>query len=157
MADIEKWVGGSLAGLSWDSAIGATDLDSVTNTTVKASTTPLDNSSTLDLYADLSISLGSVTTGAGTPYLAIYLAPLNQDGTTYGDGVGSGTTAPAATYFVGNIMVPPSTTAVITGTLRGIVLPPGQFRFVFQNVLGVTLAASANVVKYRTYNLTNNG
>lgn len=157
MANKQKFIAGDGVGLSWTTAIGATDLDSKTNTTVVASTTPIDNSAALDLYADLSISLGSITSGAGTPYIAVYLAPLNEDGTTYGDGIGSGTTAPSATYWVGNIMVPPSTAAVITGTLRGIVLPPGSFRFVFQNMAGATLAASANVVKYRTYNINNNG
>lgn len=157
MANIQKWVAGAGVGLTWTTAQGSTDVDSITNTTVKASTTIIDNSSALDLYADLSISLGSITSGAGTPYFAVYLQPLNQDGTTYGDGVASGTTAPAATYFVGTIMCPASATAVITGTLRGIVIPPGSFRFTFQNMTGATLAGSANVIKYRTYNLNNNG
>ena len=38
------------------------------------------------------------------------------------------------------------------GTIRGIILPPGQFKWVIYNQLGATMAGSANTAKYRTYN-----
>ena len=46
----------------------------------------------------------------------------------------------------------PTGTAANEGTIRGIILPPGQFKWVIYNQLGVTMAGSANTAKYRTYN-----
>ena len=81
------------------------------------------------------------------------LYPFNQDGSTYGDGRFGSSAAgpPASPYWVGNIVVPTGT-AANEGTIRGIILPPGQFKWVIYNQLGVTMAGSANTAKYRTYN-----
>jgi hypothetical protein len=47
----------------------------------------------------------------------------------------------------------PTGTAANEGTIRGIIMPPGKFKFLIYNQLGVTMAGSGgNTVKYRTYN-----
>src|SRR5216684_4511284 len=128
MANVQKWVAGAGQGLTWGAVAGGTPLTSLANGSFGLFSTAITNGTALDLYADFSVSLGSITSGAGTPYVAIYLMPLNQDGTTYADGTGTGSVVPGSTYFVGAISVVASATAVITGTLRGVVLPPGSFK-----------------------------
>jgi hypothetical protein len=150
---IEKWVAGTLAP-TYTSAGFSTEVNSLVNGNAVIAASALDNSSALDVFADLSISLGSITSGSGFPYIGFYLYPLNQDGTTYGDGR-FGTTAagpPAQSYYIGTVPTPASTTAAITGATRGFVLPPGQFKLVIYNFAGATLAGSSNTIKYRTYN-----
>jgi hypothetical protein len=149
----EKWIAGSGQGLTWGAAFGS-EVNSVVNGNAVISSVQVDNSTALDVFADVSISLGSVTTGAGAPYIGIYLVPLNQDATSYGDGRFGSSAAgpPPPAYWVGSIPCQVSTAAVITGEVRGIVIPPGKFKFLLYNQAGVTLAASSNTVAYRTYN-----
>jgi hypothetical protein len=149
----QKYVAGTI-GLTWATAGFSTELNSLASGNAVMAASALDNSSNLDLFFDLSISLGSVTSGANAPYIGIYLYPLNQDGTSYGDGKFGSAAAgpPAATYFVGTIIVPASTTAVMTGMIQGIPMPPASFKLVLYNGAGVAMAASSNTVKYRTYN-----
>lgn len=149
----ETWIGGNGQGLTWGAAFG-TEINSVVSGNAVLSSVAVANGTPLDIFADVSCSLGSVTPGSGAPYIGIYLVPLNEDGTSYGDGR-FGTSAagpPASQYFVGSIPCIPSTAGVITGMVRGIILPPGSFKFIMYNLAGVTLAASANVIDYRTYN-----
>lgn len=150
----EKWIAGSGVGLTWTSCFG-TELNSLVAGNAVISSVVITNGTNLDLFADISISLGSVTPGAGNPFIGIYFYPLNQDGTTYGDGA-FGTTAagpPPSSYFVGSIPCRASTAGVITGMVRGILLPPGSGKGLLYNNSGVNLASSANTVSYRTYNL----
>lgn len=151
----EKWITGSGAGFTWTTCFPSADLNSMVNgNSVLSSTGDITNQTALDIFADISISLGSVASVAPN-FIGVYLFPLNQDGTTYGDGqftAGTQSTAtPGSNYYKGSIVVPVGT-QVLVGQLDGIILPPGTFRFLLQNNAGVTLAASANVVKYRTYN-----
>jgi hypothetical protein len=149
---VEKWVAGAVA--TYTAAMGGSDPNSIVSGNAILSTTQLDNSTALDMFADFSISLGSVTTGAANPFIGLYVVPLNEDGTTYGDGRFSSSAAgpPSQAYFAGQIPCAPSTTAVITGTLRQVLLPPSKFKLIIYNFAGVTLAASANVVDWKTYN-----
>lgn len=149
----EKWIAGSGVGLTWTNAYTASTLDSIVNGNAIMSGTNIDNSSSLDVFADFSMNLGSVTVAAPN-YIGVYLYPLNKDGSTYGDGRFGSSAAgpPASSYWVGNIIVPTGA-AASEGMVRGIILPPGQFKFVVYNQLGVTLAGSGgNTAQYRTYN-----
>ncbi len=150
---VEKWVSGAVS--AYAAAFNAADLNSLPNgSAVLSSIADIANGTNLDIFAALSISLGSITTVAPS-FLGVYFYPLNQDGTTYGDKYfASGVQvaqAPSGTYWVGNIAVGIGT-AVVTGTLDRIIIPPRAGRFLAYNQLGATLAASANVAKYQTYN-----
>jgi hypothetical protein len=149
----EKWIGGSGQGLTWGSAF-STEINSIVNGNAIQSTIIITNGTSLDIFADVSIALGAITTGAGAPYIGFYLYPLNQDGSTYGDGrFGSSATGPPLSqYYTGSVPLIPSVTQAQEGTLTGLIMPPGSFVFVAYNQAGATLAASANAVKYRTYN-----
>ena len=151
---VEKWIAGSGVGLTWTAAITASVLNAIVNGNAILSDVDIDNSAALDVFADVSIAFGAVTTVAPN-FIGVYLYPLNEDGTTYGDGKFGSSAAgpPPSCYWVGNIIVPIATTTAFEGILRGIILPPGHFKFAFYNQAGVTLAGSgANAAKYRTYN-----
>jgi len=151
----EKWIAGSGAGLTWTSAFTPSTLNSIANGNAILSDVNIANSSALDLYADVSGAFGSITVAAPN-YIGVYLYPLNEDGSTYGDGRFGSSAAgpPPSNYWVGNIVVPTGT-AAFEGSVRGILLPPGDFKFVLYNQAGAALVGSGgNVVKYRTYNLS---
>jgi hypothetical protein len=152
---VEKWIAGTGAGLTWTDA-GATSINiastGLVNGNAILSNVSVTNGTALDIFADLNIQLASAAFIAPN-FIGIYLFPLSQDGSTYGDGR-FGTTAagpPASNYSVGSIVIP-AVTAAQQGTLSRIVLPPGTFKFVFYNQTGVAWATSANSVWYRTYN-----
>jgi hypothetical protein len=148
----EKWIAGSGQGLTYGNAFTGSTLNSIASGNAILSDIVISNGTALDIFADVSIQLASAAFVAPN-YIGVYLYPLNQDNTTYGDGR-FGTSAagpPASNYWVGNIIIVAATQAQ-NGTLRGIVLPPGTFKFVLYNQGGVALASSANVCLYRTYN-----
>lgn len=154
----EKWIAGSGVGFTWTTAFAAGDLtvaSFITGDSLLSSAADITNQTALDIFCDFSIALGSILTAAPN-YIGVYLFPLNEDGTTYGDGgFTAGTisaSVPSATYFKGSIILRPAVTAVQQGTLTGIIMPPGSFRFLIQNQSGATLATSGNTYKYRTYN-----
>lgn len=147
----EKWIAGSGQGLIWGAAFG-TEVNSLPSSDAVLSSVAIANDTALDMFADLSLALGSAAFAAPNR-IDIYLYPLNQDGATYGDGrFGSAAAGPPVpNYFVGSIGLVAATQAQ-EGTLTGILIPPGNFKFVLMNNGGVALAASANTVSYRTYN-----
>lgn len=149
----EKWIAGSGQGLTWSSALNSTELNSLANTDAVLIATQIDNSSALDIFADVCFILGSVTS-TGSPVIGIYLYPLLEDGSTYGDGRGTGSGSafiPPAAYWCGNAALPAGTQA-LTGIVSRIILPPAKFKFLLYNSAGVALASSGNSVFYRTYN-----
>jgi hypothetical protein len=158
MASTTGWVSGRGQGLTWGSAgFTAANFNSLANGS-SVSSTAINNSTNLDLYADVSFSMACGGTTTAASFIAVYLLPLNQDGTTYGANTiaanGTSTAAIPATYQVGALNVAVGATGtVMAGTFRGIVLPPGSFILALTNNLGVAMNASAAAtVQYRTYN-----
>lgn len=150
---IEKWVAGSGVGFTWTLATTAASLDSLANGNAILGTVAVTNQTSLDIFADVCILLGSAAFVAPN-FVGVYIYPLGQDGTNYGDGRFASAAAgpPPGHYSVGNISIP-AVTAAAFGVLTGIILPPGSFKFVLWNQTGPTWAASgANTFYYRTYN-----
>jgi hypothetical protein len=149
----EKWIAGTTgSGLTWAS-LDTTTLNSIASGNAILSGTQIDNSTNLDVFADVEVVLASLAVVAPNN-VGVYLYPLNSDASTYGDGR-FGTSAagpPPAQYMVGTIGLVVATQAQ-QGTLRGIIMPPGKFKFVLHNQAGIAFAASGNTLKYRTYNL----
>lgn len=155
---IQTTIGGTLgSGLTWTATgITASNCNSMIAGDSVLVATGIANGSNLDQFMDISISLGSVTPGSGTPYVAFGLIPLNQDGSTYGNG--AITTSASANgisgeNLVASITAVPSTSGAVTGCTPPfqIKLPPGTFALAMYNGLGVTLASSSNVIEIRTY------
>jgi hypothetical protein len=148
----EKWIGGSGQGLTYGSAFGA-EINSLVNGNAVVSSITINNATALDIFADVSYVAGATITTAAPNYLGFYLYPLAEDLSTYGDGRFATTTAgpPPSTYWVGNMTFNAAASTTIAGTIRGIILPPGSFKFLLYNQAGATLAAS-QTNGYRTYN-----
>lgn len=145
----EKWIAGTVS-LTW-ATIMSTELNSIANGNAILATTALDNSSNLDLFADFSVHLASLTP-TGVPFVALFLYPLNDDGSTYGDGRfgASASGTPPGNYYIGSVPVV-ATVGAQNGTIRGVIIPPGSFKLVLWNQTGPALASSGNTVKWRTY------
>jgi hypothetical protein len=117
----------------------------------------------LDMFAEISLRLtvASFTPSSGS-YLGIYVVPLLDDGSTYGDGtLTSGSTITRAPPYPLAGIVPLESSAAITvmaGFIPRIELPPNKFRFALFNNSGVSLSGTAgnNIVKYRTYDMNLN-
>lgn len=163
MANKTAWIAGNGAGLVWTSAFAAGDLTSLADSkTILSSAAAIANGTALDIYADLSVEVAvtSSTPRAGA-YLSVYLFPLLEDGTTYGDGLFSGGSASSnIPPFAPVGVIPLQNTAMtlMAGLVQGIILPPGNFNWALFNFSGVTFSATAanNVAKFRTYNLNLN-
>lgn len=147
----EKWIAGSGAGLTWTS-LDTSGLNSIASGNAILSATQIDNSSALDLFADVEVVLASLA-AVSPNFVGVYFYPLNSDNSTYGDGRFGSSAAgpPPSSYWVGNIVMVAATQAQ-QGTQRGIILPPGKGKFVLYNQMGVAFAGSGNTLKYRTYN-----
>lgn len=155
-AGTSSWIAGNGQGLTYATAgFTAANFNSLASGSVVVASSAITNTSALDIYADVSFVLTVGGTTTATSYLILYLLPLNQDGTTYGDNTANGTTLPGAGYQVASVQVLSGVTTgnTIVGTFRGVVLPPGNFKWAIGSELGIALNASAAAtVSYRTYN-----
>lgn len=150
----EKFIAGAVP--SWTAAFGAEA--SIQLGQAVLSSVQINNAVNLDQFMDVSFSFASYTP-SGTPYFNLFLYPLNQDGTTYGDGrFGSATSAiPPSNYFIGWAGINPATGVQtgmfsVTGQRSPIILPPGACKLVLYNGSNVNMVAGSNPIKYRTYN-----
>ncbi len=139
-----------------------TELNSLGSANAIVGSTAIDNATNLDLEVELSFKGGGSITAAGTPFLAVYLYPLNGDASTYGDGrFGSAAAGPPGqSYLWGYIgAIPTGANTIIGHFMRPdgqgprLLLPRGSWKPVFHNGLGVTLTASGNILYYRTTNI----
>lgn len=132
------------------------ELNSLASGGAALSTAAIANGTNFDQMMDVSfvVTVGGTTVTGG--YVTVFLLPLNQDGSTYGDSyVSSSSAQPSAGYGVGSIGAKVGITSgnTITGTVQFINIPPGDFKLAFGNNLQVTLSSTAALtLKYRTYN-----
>jgi hypothetical protein len=155
----EKWIAGSGVGLTWTQLFGtnAAELASLANgSAVLDNSGDIANDTAKDIYADLSVILGSATTTAPNK-IDVFFYPLGGDGVTYGDGTFVAGTAKAATpgpeFFVGSLALQLGASSPLVGMVQRLVLPPGKGRFVIMNNAGVAFPSTFTAgVYYRTYN-----
>ncbi len=142
---------------TWQAAFG-TEINSLASGNYALSSVIIDNTSGLLTDGWLSVALGSVAPSAAGASLAFYLQALNQDGTTYGDGVASGTVLPVSGYL-GSIGWPTSSTAATQTQSMKIEreIPPTKFKLGVVNNLGSALAASGNTISLALNKLNLNG
>lgn len=154
--------GNSGAGLTWTTGINSSDLASMaTANSVLSSVADIANGTNLDMFMDISaiLAISSSTIAAGAN-LAFWLYALQEDGSTYGDGLlVAGTQAAKTPAFVPCAIMPLIAAAAQTalvGFSQQIIIPPGSFRLAIQNNSGFTLTAGTQTVKFRSYNLNLN-
>lgn len=122
--------------------------------------TPIANGTALDVFADFSFSFVVGGTTTASSFLTLFLLPLNQDGTTYGDNTPTGTTPPTPMYqaAIATVLVGVTSGNAIVGMFQQVPLPPGSYLPVIANNLGITFnSAAAAAVQYRAYEINNNG
>lgn len=156
MASRTAWVAGNGVGFTWATAIASANMASMTNAQAVMDSTDITNQTALDIFADISISLAiaSSTIAAGAN-IAIWLAALNQDGSTYGDNHLTTTAASVTPSYPPLAIIPLFAAAAQTsliGQAMGLIIPPGTFRWAMQNNSGFALSAGTQIIKYRTYN-----
>jgi hypothetical protein len=158
MTNRTAWTPGNGQGLTWGAAINSADMASMTNAeSVVSSVADIANGTALDQFMDISFSLAiSSSTIAAGANIAFWIVPLNQDGSTYGDGQFTNGTAASKTPTFPPCAVFPLVAAAaqttLLGNVVGIIIPPGSFRIAMQNNSGFTLTSGTQTVKYRTYN-----
>jgi len=160
MADLIKYAGGSLYGLTYTNVgFTLTDFNSLANGSCVIAGTTQTNGTSLDLEALISFQFtmgGTTTTGAA---IDIYLLPLNRDGSTFGDNTASGSTLPVGLLW-DSVPVKVGITSgnVIYGTSRVRRLPFRDFRWGIGNLTGAAFnATSAAQVQGISGVLTSNG
>ena len=158
MANTAIWdVALGTAPATWQAAFGA-EINSLASGSYALSSIIIDNTSGLLTDGTISLALGSVAPSAAGASLAFFIQPLNQDGTTYGDGIASGTVLPVNGY-IGSLSWPTNATAAAqTGSFKvGIEIPPTKFKLGVVNQLGSALAASGNTISIALNKLNLNG
>ena len=127
-----------------------TGLDALGASTGKAITAALDNSGLLNLWADLELSVTFALAPTVNTVVEVYLLPSLDGGTTYPDG--SATVLPQAALYVGGFVVRAVTTAQVM-ILRGVVLPPGFYKYLVQNTTNRAFPASGSTLTQATYQM----
>jgi hypothetical protein len=153
---VEKFTDGAVS--AWTSLQSGTELNGLVNGNAVQLGVIVANGAQGDMFAEVSVSIPSGAFGTvQAPTLFLYAYPLNEDGTTYGDGrfATSAAGPPPPNYFVGMCGLNPAT-AVQTGMFRRpdggpMLIPFENFKFVVHNSSGITLPNSA-VIKYKTKN-----
>jgi hypothetical protein len=162
MTNLSAWAGGALntGSIAYQAAFATGDLNitgGIPNGSSVMSTIVFDNTAGLDEFMDISfvgayIAAETVTPGA---CISFYLALLQNDNVTYGDGrLTAGVPAaytpnlnplPAITIQVG------TTITVIAGDTGLITLRPRKSRLILQNNSLFNLAATGNSCSISTY------
>jgi len=165
MAARTAWTPGNGAGLTWTTVINSSDIVSLASGSAVLSTvSDVLNGASLDQFMDISAVCASsvARTLSGGANLAFWIYPLNEDGTTYGDNqFTAGTQAAATPAFApcAIVALPNVSVTQFSGTVTGIIIPPGNFRLAIQNNTGFGLSSTVSsgavtqIVKYRTYNV----
>lgn len=108
-----------------------------------------DATGELYLYGDFEMYIAATSTRASDARIEMYFL-IEIDGTNYSYG---GTSVdPAPNTHVGDFQFDATTSAQYTH-LRGILLPPADFKVLLINEVGVALASSGNTLKWVKYNL----
>ena len=156
MANRTAWTAGLGVGYTWTAiAYAASAFNSLAAGSGVVNNTDITNQTAQDLFMDVSfIATANATPSAGD-HMDLYMMYLAADGTTYGDGTASGSTAPSVSLLKQAFNVRLNTALVCH--YEGIIIRPGTFRLAMWNKMTPTLAASPAVTwSYRTYNFNQN-
>lgn len=122
-----------------------TELDGIADAASTSASADQDNSSNLYGFADISVILASANPTSAGARLELHVIPRLGDGSTFADLTPS--------TIAGTVVVDTTGNNPKEGMLRGVPIPPGFFRWRAVNRMGVTTAASANVVSVRYYDI----
>lgn len=123
-----------------------TDLNSLGSGSTSAASSALDNTSNLDLFADLTLTVatqGSARSAGAN--VSVYMV-MALDGTNYDD-VQSSTAELVAVFTLD------AATTARQLTRRDIPIPPGLYKYFVVNNTGQAFAASGNILEHRMHSI----
>lgn len=132
------------------SSVMSTGLNALAATTGKAISAAIDNSSNLDLFDDLELSVTFASAPTAGTVVELYLLPSIDGGTTYPDG--SASITPQSSLYVAGFAVRAVTTAQVM-VARGVALPPGFFKYLVQNTTNQAFPATGSTLDRNPYQL----
>jgi len=140
-----------MATLRWatrvdEETVLSTELNSLGNGSTKLSAAL--GHTNREMYADFELSIAATSSRTASDVGLYILAEL--DGTNYQ--YGSDSLEPSANAFRGSFLFDTGQTAARVDIITGVLLPPGNFKVLVKNSLGVALAASGNTLTMRRYN-----
>ena len=123
-----------------------TDLNSLGSGSTSAATAALDNTTNLDLFADLTLTVAAqgAARSAGAN-VAVYMVQA-LDGTNYDD-VHAGTAELVAVFSLD------AATTARQSTRRDVPIPPGLYKYFVVNNTGQAFAASGNILEHRMHSI----
>ena len=127
-----------------------TELNSLANGSASSASSALDNTSNLELFVDLTLTVAAQGSARSTGATVSVYAVHALDGTNYDDVLA--TTAELLAVFPLD-----AATTARQATRRDIPVPPGLFKLFAVNSTGQAFASSGNLVEYRFHSLNNNG
>ena len=123
-----------------------TELNALANGSASAASTAIDNTTNLDLYHDLTLTIaaqaGARSSGAT---VSVYLV-MALDGTNYDDV--NATTAELVAVFPLD-----AATTARQATRRDVPVPPGLFKYFVVNNTGQALAGTSSLLEYRAHSI----
>jgi hypothetical protein len=126
--------------------VHTTSLNSLANNANSAASSAIDNTTALDLYDDLTLTIatqGSARNGGAI--VSVYLI-MALDGTNY-DAVSESTAELVATFALD------AATTARQSTRRDVPIPPGLFEYFVRNQTGQAFASSGNILERRPHSL----
>lgn len=109
-----------------------------------------DAAGELYLYADFELYIAATSARAADARVELYIL-IELDGSNYSYG---GTALdPAPSMHVGDFQFDASGTAARYAHIRGVLLPPTDYKVLLINELGVAMASSGNTLKISEYNI----
>jgi len=127
-----------------------TELNALAAAASSAASSAQDNSSLLDLFDDLELTVDFVSAPAAGGYVSVFLLP-SVDGTNYADG--SASVPPQGALLACAIEVQAATTAQRL-CAQNVAIPPGLFKYMVTNNTSQAFPASGSILKRRPHSLT---
>jgi len=119
----------------------------------------INNETNRCMFMDLELRLASVDVSASTnPCVPIYLIESVDGGSTYEssgeDGVSADADVPPSDKICCIFVPRLDTEAKAKVIVKSLIpIPPGRFKLMLRNMLGLAFGATLNTLAYRTYNL----
>lgn len=132
------------------STVMSTELNSLASSTGKAISSTIDNSTNLDLFDDLELTVTFASAPTAGTVVELYVIPSLDGGTTYPDA--STSVLAQSSLYVGGFAVRAVNT-IQRMVIRGVALPPGSFKYFVQNTTNQAFPASGSTLERNSYQL----
>lgn len=128
----------------------STELNSLSDGSVTALSSEIDNGTNLDMVGDFVADIASTTISSTSAYCVLYIVP-SVDGTNYPDWTSGAKGNYHDQYAVGTIRFKNVSSTTARAVVSRIDIPPGKFKIAVGNATGASLPASGNTLKGRYY------